>query len=49
MLTITIALTIVLVGGLVVVPALEESGLLQQADAKEKTCPPKCKKPKHNA
>lgn len=34
MLTITLALAIVLVGGLVIVPALEETALLQQAGAK---------------
>jgi len=36
MLAITLALAIALVGGLIVVPALEETGLLQQAEAKEK-------------
>jgi hypothetical protein len=36
MLTITIALAIALVGRLIVVPALEETGLLQQEEAKEK-------------
>ena len=44
MLTVALALAIALIGGLVVVPVLEETGLLQQAEAKEKTCPPKCKK-----
>jgi hypothetical protein len=34
MLTITLALAIALVAGLIVVPALEETGLLQQAEAK---------------
>ena len=34
MLTVALALAIALVGGLIVVPALEESGLLQQAEAK---------------
>jgi hypothetical protein len=34
MLSLAIALTIALVGGLVVIPALEETGLLQQAEAK---------------
>ena len=34
MLTVSLALAIALVGGLVVVPALEETGLLQQAEAK---------------
>jgi hypothetical protein len=37
---VAIALAKALFGGLVVVPALEETGLLQQAEAKEKTCPP---------
>ena len=47
MLTLTLALAIALVGGLIVVPSLEEIGLLQQAEAKEKkTYHPKCKKPK---
>ena len=43
MLTLTLALAIALVGGLVVVPVLEETELLQQAEAKEKT---KVKPPK---
>jgi hypothetical protein len=34
MLTIAIALALALVEGLIVVPALEETGLLQQAEAK---------------
>jgi hypothetical protein len=34
MLTVALAFAIGLVGGLVVVPALEETGLLQQAEAK---------------
>jgi len=34
MLTVALVLAIALVGGLVVVPALEETGLLQQAEAK---------------
>ena len=43
---VAIALAKALFGGLVVVPAIEETRLLQQAEAKEKTCPPKCNKSK---
>ena len=34
MLSVALALAIALIGGLVVIPALEETGLLQQAEAK---------------